>query len=75
MSVAAAQLPGYLTVAEVADDLDITPSRVRQLLMELRQNHARDVGYLIGRTRLFRPSDVKTLKDWRKRVGQFKESD
>lgn len=53
-------LPGYMTVKEIAERLDVTASRVRQILQEFRES-GDDLGHLVGTVRLFDPADVEKI--------------
>ncbi len=70
-------VPGYQTTAEVGERLGISAARVRQLLMDIRAETGRDVGYLAGTVRLFSPADVAViqaahgaLRSYTKKLGE-----
>lgn len=55
-------LPGYLTVKELANRLGVTPGRVRQLLVELKDENGEMPGTMVGPIRMLAAKDVQLVE-------------
>lgn len=55
-------LSGYATVREVSKKLKVSEGRVRQLLVELKDENGNLPGTLVGQTRFLSPQEVQEVE-------------
>lgn len=51
----------FTTVRQVAAQLGVTTTRVRQLIAELRETTGREIGRMVGQVRLLTPSEATAI--------------